>query len=79
MPSYDRVILYSKHMPADEPSKPWTSVDEYDLQLEVSEDRRLRELGIDPDQNQLEIWMELRRRADKIDAERAERKKKSHG
>jgi hypothetical protein len=34
---------------------PWTRFDEHNLLLEISEERRLRDLGIDPEMNQLEI------------------------
>jgi Fe2+ transport system protein FeoA len=42
--------------------------------MEISEDRRLRELGIDPDGDPIEIMMEVRRRAlelRRLDAEKA--------
>jgi hypothetical protein len=51
--------------------RPWTSIDEENAILEVSEDRRLRRLGIDPDQPQLFIWLELRKRAKEIEERRA--------
>jgi hypothetical protein len=46
----------------DPETKPWTHFDEENLLLEVSEDRRLRRLGIDPDEHPLLILLELRKR-----------------
>jgi hypothetical protein len=40
--------------------------------LEVSEDRRLRRLGIDPDLPQWEIYKELKKRAAQLETEDAE-------
>lgn len=34
------------------------------LAMEISEDRRLREMGIDPDGDPVEIMLEVRRRAE---------------
>jgi len=59
---------------AEPEQKPWTSQDEENLLLEVSEDRRLRRLGIDPDADQWTIWLELKKRKDAIDAEREKRR-----
>jgi hypothetical protein len=52
----------------DPETKPWTHFDEENLLLEVSEDRRLRRLGIDPDEHPLLILLELRKRKEAIDA-----------
>jgi hypothetical protein len=41
--------------------QPWNPLDEENLLLEVSEDRRLRRLGIDPDGMSWDIVMELKR------------------
>lgn len=38
----------------------WTGRDEENLLLEISEDRRLRTLGIDPDSDSLEILLQLK-------------------
>ena len=54
--------------------RPWTWQDEENLLLEVSEDRRLWRLGIDPDADQLTIWLELKKRKDAIDAGREKRR-----
>lgn len=43
--------------------------------LEVSEDRRLRRLGIDPDLPSWEIYTELKRRMAQIEAENAEQER----
>ena len=40
--------------------------DEEILAMEISEDRRLREVGIDPDGDPVEIMVEVRRRYDKL-------------
>ena len=48
----------------DEPPKPRdVPSDEEILAMEISEDRRLREMGIDPDGDPIDIMMEVRRRA----------------
>jgi hypothetical protein len=59
---------------ADEtPPRPWTFDDECEAIREVSEERRLRNLGIDPDRmNSLEILLELKKRMAKIKKEEAE-------
>jgi len=49
-------------------------MDEENLLLEVSEDRRLRRLGIDPDLPQWEIYLELKKRLAQIEAEKAKKK-----
>ena len=36
------------------------------LAMEISEDKRLREVGIDPDSDPVEIMVEVRRRYDKL-------------
>jgi len=36
------------------------------LAMEISEDKRLREVGIDPDGDPVEIMVEVRRRYDKL-------------
>ena len=48
-------------MSDDEDSKSWTSADEHNLLLEISEDNRLRNIGIDPDQSDLDILIDLLR------------------
>ena len=48
-------------MSDDEDSKPWTSADEHNLLLEISEDSHLRNIGIDPDQSDLDILLDLLR------------------
>jgi hypothetical protein len=40
----------------------WTRADEENALLEVSEDRRLVRLGIDPDADSLTIMLELKKR-----------------
>jgi hypothetical protein len=40
--------------------------DEEILAMEISEDKRLREVGIDPDGDPVEIMVEVRRRYDKL-------------
>jgi hypothetical protein len=52
---------------------PWTAVDENHLLLEISEDRRLVRLGIDPDAHPLTVLLELRKKKQALDAERAAR------
>jgi hypothetical protein len=46
-------------MSDDDDSKPWTSADEHNLLLEISEDNRLRNIGINPDQSDLDILIDL--------------------
>jgi hypothetical protein len=53
--------------------KPWTRLDEENLLLEISADRRLVRLGIDPDGDPLEIWLELKRRMEEIERQKAQR------
>lgn len=53
----------------------WMRQDEENLLLEVSEDRRLVRLGIDPDGTPLEIWLRLKERAAQIERERASHRK----
>lgn len=60
-------------MSDDDDSKPWTSADEHNLLLEISEDNRLRNIGIDPDQSDLDILIDLLRIQAK-DKEEAEQK-----
>jgi hypothetical protein len=62
---------------ADPNSKPWTSQDEENLLLEISEDRRLRRLGIDPDADQLTILIEVKKRMREIEEERARKRQES--
>jgi hypothetical protein len=45
------------------PDKPPEPDEEEILAMEISDDRRLREMGIDPDGDPIEIMMEVRRRA----------------
>jgi hypothetical protein len=47
------------------PSQPgkWTSLDEEDLALEISEDKRLLRLGINPDANPIAIMIAVHRKA----------------
>jgi hypothetical protein len=52
-------------------SEPWTSGDEETAILEISEDRRLRRLGIDPDLPDPVIYLELLKRAKQLDDELA--------
>jgi hypothetical protein len=40
--------------------------DEEILAMEISEDKRLREIGIDPDGDPIDIMMEIHRRAQKL-------------
>ncbi len=54
----------------DDNSKPWTRADEENLLLDISEDRRLQRLGIDPDQSTAAIYLELLTRKKKLEAER---------
>jgi hypothetical protein len=56
--------------------KPWTRHDEENLLLEISEDRRLQHLGIDPDQDSLAILLQLKKRMAEIEAEKRERKRR---
>jgi hypothetical protein len=51
-----------RKLPSDQ-SRPWTPQDEENLLYEIAEDRRLREIGIDPNGDSVEIMMELDRRA----------------
>jgi hypothetical protein len=51
----------------------WTRSDEENLLLEISEDRRLIRLGIDPDGNPLQILLQLRRRMQEIERRKAHR------
>ena len=53
-------------------ARPATPLDEEYLLLEVSEERRLRRLGIDPDAPLIEIWTELKRRMKAIEDEARE-------
>lgn len=53
--------------------RPSTRADEENLLLEVSEDRRLRRLGIDPDQDSLAIMLQLKKRMADIEAEKRNR------
>ncbi len=46
--------------------KPWTHADEENLLLEISEDRRLTNLGIDPDADSLAILIALKKRMAEI-------------
>lgn len=64
-------------MSDDDDSKPWTSADEHNLLLEISEDNRLRNIGIDPDQSDLDILIDLLRiqEADRL----AEEQRKQSG
>ncbi len=54
-------------------TEPWTRSDEENLLLEISEDRRLIRLGIDPDGNPLQILLQLRRRMPEIERRKAHR------
>jgi hypothetical protein len=51
--------------------RPWTRNDEENLLLEISEDRRLARLGIDPDANPLEITLQLKERLRQIQSQSA--------
>jgi hypothetical protein len=63
-------------MSDDDDSKPWTAADEHNLLLEISEDSRLRNIGIDPDQSDLDILLDLLR-IQEVDRVAEEKRKKS--
>ena len=52
--------------------RPWTHSEEENLLLEISEDRRLIRLGIDPDGTPLEIWLQLKERQAQIERRKAQ-------
>jgi hypothetical protein len=54
--------------------QPWTHQDEENLLLEVSEDRRLQNLGIDPDADSLTILLELKKRMAEIERQKSQKK-----
>jgi hypothetical protein len=54
--------------------QPWTRGDEENLLLEVSEDRRLQNLGIDPDADSLTILLELKKRWAEIQRQKGQKK-----
>jgi hypothetical protein len=59
---------------SENPNEPvWTRSDEENLLLDISEDRRLVRLGIDPDANPLEILLQLRERLRQIQIRKAQR------
>lgn len=62
-----------RNKPKEADKKPWTRQDEENLLLEISEDRRLVRLGIDPDAPQIEIYLELIKRMKALDEEKAAR------
>ncbi len=66
--------MTERNKPNEPEQKPWTSQDEENLLLEVSEDRRLRRLGVDPDGSPLDIYKELIKRQKAIEARLAARK-----
>jgi len=61
-------------MPDDEEERPLTE-DEL-LALDISENRRLKELGIDPDADPLDIYLELESRKEARDALKRDAKEK---
>jgi len=58
--------------PHPKEARPWTRADEENELLEVSEERRLRRLGIDPDADSLTILLELKKRWAEIQREKDE-------
>jgi len=52
--------------PHPKEARPWTRADEENELLEVSEERRLRRLGIDPDADSLAILIALKKRMAEI-------------
>lgn len=52
--------------PSSLSDRPWTRHDEENLLLEISEDRRLQNLGIDPDSDSLAILIALKKRMAEI-------------
>ncbi len=72
MGSCDNREMADTDNPHPREARPWTRADEENELLEVSEERRLRRLGIDPDAPLIEIWTELKRRMKIIEAETEE-------
>jgi hypothetical protein len=73
----DNRIMPDSKNPDSCAHEPWTDEDEENLLLDVSEDRRLQRLGIDPDGTSLDILIALKKRMAEIEAENLERKKRS--
>jgi hypothetical protein len=63
----------------DNPTPPetqrWSQADEENQRLGIDEDRRLLRLGIDPDQDPLIIYLQLKMRIAEIKAQKAAQKK----
>jgi hypothetical protein len=59
--------MTEKVKPDTAEGQPWTREDEENLLLEISEDRRMARLGIDPDGNPLQILLQLRRKMHEIE------------
>jgi hypothetical protein len=63
----------NSHKPLETEERRWTREDEENALLEVSEERRLRRLGIDPDADSLTILLELKRRWAEIQRDKDEK------